>query len=278
MSINIQSNAKINLGLRIEGRRKDRYHNISTFMQEINLYDKIRISHNKSNTITLNLKGIQTPNDDTNLCYRAAKYFLNTHKITSGVNIKLNKIIPIGAGLGGGSSNAVSIIKGLGELFHINIKDELIEAMVSNMGADIPFFIKGGLQLAKGIGHNLKSMSPLCKDYYFLLVCPNINISTKWAYEAYKKYLEIRTIKTKFHPHSDKIEWSLLENDFEKVVLSTYPKIKEIKNALQNSGSLFSSLSGSGSTMFGVYNNLESVKQSADLFKEYQTHEVLPVY
>ena len=194
------------------------------------------------------------------------------------IDITLNKMIPIGGGLGGGSSNAVSVIKGLAELFEINIKDQSIELIVSKMGADIPFFIRGGLQLAKGIGHNLEAMKPLCKNYYFLLVCPSINISTKWAYEAYRKYLEISTIKTKFHPLSDKVEWSLLENDFEKVVLSTYPEIKRIKDDLQNNGSLFSSLSGSGSTMFGVYDNLESVRKSSDLFNEYQTYETIPVY
>mgnify|MGYP000023461016 CR=1 FL=1 len=90
--------------------------------------------------------------------------------------------------------------------------------------------------------------------------------------------MEISTIKTKFHPLSDKVEWSLLENDFEKVVLSTYPEIKQMKNDLQNSQSLFAALSGSGSTMFGVYDNLESVRRSSDLFKEYQTYETLPVY
>ena len=90
--------------------------------------------------------------------------------------------------------------------------------------------------------------------------------------------MEISTIKTKFHTLSDKIEWSLLENDFEKVVLSTYPEIKKIKSELQRSESLFSSLSGSGSTMFGVYDNLESIRKASDLFNEYQTYDTLPVY
>ena len=162
--------------------------------------------------------------------------------------------------------------------FEINIKDQSIELIVSKMGADIPFFIRGGLQLAKGIGHNLEAMEPLCKNYYFLLVCPSINISTKWAYEAYRKYLEISTIKTKFHPLSDKVEWSLLENDFEKVVLSTYPEIKKIKDNFEKDKPLFSSLSGSGSTMFGVYDSLESVNHASDLFKHHQTYKALPVY
>ena len=280
MTINIQSNAKLNLGLQIEDKRNDGYHNISTFMQEINLYDEIQLDHNNINSINLSLRGIPTPNDSSNLCYIAAKSFLDTYHIKSGINITLNKKIPIGAGLGGGSSNAVSIVKGLAQLFDISIDDKSMQLIVSKIGADIPFFIKGGLQLAEGIGHNLQAMQPLLKDYFFLLICPSINISTTWAYEEYRKYLEISTIKTKFHPLSDndKIEWSLLENDFEKVVLSTYPEIKEIKSALQRSESLFSSLSGSGSTMFGVYDNLESIRRSSDLFNEYQTYEALPVY
>ena len=276
--VSIRSNAKLNLGLKIEEERDDGYHNISTFMQEISLYDEIQLAHNNSNSINLSLKGLPTPNDSSNLCYIAAKAFLDRYDINTGIDITLNKTIPIGAGLGGGSSNAVSVVKGLAKLFDIQVNEEAMKLIVSNAGADIPFFIKGGLQLAEGIGHDLTMVQPLLKNYYFLLIYPAIEISTQWAYKEYRKYLEISTIKTKFHPLSDKVEWSLLENDFEKVVLSTYPEIREIKNELQKSDSLFSSLSGSGSTMFGVYDNLESVRKSSDLFNEYQTYEALPVY
>ena len=276
--VSIRSNAKLNLGLKIEEKRDDGYHNISTFMQEINLYDEIQLAHNNSNSITLSLKGLPTPNDSSNLCYIAAKAFLDRYDINTGIDITLNKTIPIGAGLGGGSSNAVSVVKGLAKLFDIQVNEEAIKLIVSNAGADIPFFIKGGLQLSEGIGHDLTTVQPLLKNYYFLLIYPAIEISTQWAYKEYRKYLEMSTIKTKFHPLSDKVEWSLLENDFEKVVLSIYPEIREIKNELQKSDSLFSSLSGSGSTMFGVYDSLESVRKSSDLFNEYQTYEALPVY
>ena len=276
--VSIRSNAKLNLGLKIEEERDDGYHNISTFMQEISLYDEIQLAHNNSNSINLSLKGLPTPNDSSNLCYIAAKAFLDRYDINTGIDITLNKTIPIGAGLGGGSSNAVSVVKGLAKLFDIQVNEEAMKLIVSNAGADIPFFIKGGLQLAEGIGHDLTMVQPLLKNYYFLLIYPAIEISTQWAYKEYRKYLEISTIKTKFHPLSDKVEWSLLENDFEKVVLSTYPEIREIKNELQKSDPLFSSLSGSGSTMFGVYDNLESVRKSSDLFNEYQTYEALPVY
>ena len=247
-------------------------------MQEISLYDEIQLAHNNSNLINLSLKGLPTPNDSSNLCYIAAKAILDRYDINTGIDITLNKTIPIGAGLGGGSSNAVSVVKGLAKLFDIQVNEEAIKLIVSNAGADIPFFIKGGLQLSEGIGHDLTMVQPLLKNYYFLLIYPAIEISTQWAYKEYRKYLEMSTIKTKFHPLSDKVEWSLLENDFEKVVLSTYPEIREIKNELQKSDSLFSSLSGSGSTMFGVYDSLESVKESQDLFKQYQTITALPIY
>ena len=276
--VSIRSNAKLNLGLKIEEKRDDGYHNISTFMQEISLYDEIQLAHNNSNSINLSLKGLPTPNDSSNLCYIAAKAFLDRYHINTGIDITLNKTIPIGAGLGGGSSNAVSVVKGLAKLFDIQVNEEAMKLIVSNAGADIPFFIKGGLQLSKGIGHDLTTVQPLLKNYYFLLIYPAIEISTQWAYQEYRKYLEMSTIKTKFHPLSDKVEWSLLENDFEKVVLSTYPEIRKIKDELQKSDSLFSSLSGSGSTMFGVYDSLESVRKSSDLFNEYQTYEALPVY
>ena len=151
--------------------------------------------------------------------------------------------------------------------------------MCSTIGADVPFFIDGCLQYAEGIGHDLHPLPPLFKPYFFLLILPQISISTPWAYDEYKKYLENQSKRSKFQPLSSReLDWSLLGNDFEKVVLSTYPEIKRIKDDLQNNGSLFSSLSGSGSTMFGVYDSLESVRKSSDLFNEYQTYEALPVY
>ena len=113
--------------------------------------------------------------------------------------------------------------------------------------------------------------------FYFLIICPQISISTPWAYDAYKKYLENKINESNFVPLSDKIDFSLWNNDFEKVVLSTYPEINEIKNMLKRTNTLFASLSGSGSTMFGVYDNLESVKVARALFNDFQTYIALPI-
>ena len=278
MSISVQSNAKINLALYINHKRSDGYHDISTLMQEINFRDEIIISKNKNNKINIYSKGIKTPTDKTNLCYIAAASFLHTFNINDGVDITIHKKIPIGAGLGGGSSNAISTIKALGKIFKIDIDNQNLFSMATTLGADVPFFIDGCLQYAEGKGHDLQPLPPLFKPYFFLLILPKISISTLWAYDEYKKYLENQSNRSKFHPLSRGLDWSLLGNDFEKVVLSTYPEIKRIKDDLQNNGSLFSSLSGSGSTMFGVYDNLESVNKAKDLFKAYQTFTALPVY
>ena len=279
MSINIQSNAKINLGLKIEHKRKDEYHNISTLMQEINLYDEIIISHSNSKKIILDLKGIPTPNNDSNLCYIAAKHFLDTYKIKSGVHINLNKIIPIGAGLGGGSSNAASIIKGLAKLFDITITNKSITSMVSNMGADIPFFIKGGLQLVEGMGDNLTPISPIpIKDLQFLLVIPPFYISTPWAYKVLNKTLQPDKSQPKFLPLSEPMKWELFDNDFERVIHETYPEIGQIKASLINTGALYAGLSGSGSTVFGVFDNFQKAETILGKFSQYQTFLTSPVF
>ena len=278
MPISIQSNAKINLALYINHQRSDGYHDISTLMQEIDFSDEIIISKNNGSNININSIGIQTPTDSTNLCYIAAQTFLNSFKITDGVDITIHKKIPIGAGLGGGSSNAISTIKALMQIFEIELNYDDFFSMASTIGADVPFFINGNLQYAEGIGHDLHQLDPLFKNLIFLLVLPNISISTRWAYTEYKKYLENQPNQSKFQPLSRELDWSLLRNDFEKVVLSTYPEIKRIKDDLQKNGSLFTSLSGSGSTMFGVYDNLESVHKARDLFKDYHTFTALPIY
>ena len=278
MKVKLESNAKINLALKILNQKTNGYHNISSIIQEISLSDILTISKNSSNHIELSCSGLKTPNDKTNLCYKAAHSMFNEFSISQGIDITLHKNIPVGAGLGGGSSNAASVIKGLIQLFDINYSKKQIISLSEQLGADVAFFISGGLQEASGIGSNLTPINQKLDKFYFLLVYPNIEISTKWAYNNYKKYLDYKSIKTNFLPLSDNLNWSLLENDFEKVVLSTYPEIREIKNELQKSDSLFSSLSGSGSTMFGVYDNLKLAERSMRLFHAYQTYLTLPVY
>ena len=278
MSIKLRSNAKINLALSINYQRSDGYHDISSIIQEVDLYDSIIISKNNLNIINIISKGIQVPEDESNLCHMAAKLFFNQYNFNCGIDIVINKKIPVGAGLGGGSSNASTVIKGMGKLFNINVSKDIFYKLSSKIGADVAFFYKGGIQYAQGVGDELIPLPPLLNKYYFLLIYPYSSISTLWAYGEYKKYLENHSNESNFVPLSEDVDFSLWRNDFEKVVLSTYPEIKKIKINLEKTQSLFASLSGSGSTMFGVYDNLESVKIAKDLFNDFQTYIALPVY
>ena len=278
MSISLVSNAKLNLALSINFQRPDGYHDISTLMQEIDLYDSIHLSKNNSNEIHITSLGISVPEDSSNLCYIAAELFLSEFNIKDRVDIVIDKNIPVGGGMGGGSSNASIVLKGLSKLFSIELDSELFHKLSRKIGADVAFFINGGLQYAEGIGDQLTPLPRLLDGLYFLIICPKISISTPWAYSAYKKYLENKVNDSNFVPLSEKVNFSLWRNDFEKVVLSTYPEIRKIKNVLVKTNSLFSSLSGSGSTMFGVYDSLESVTASRNLFKDFETYISLPKY
>ena len=277
MSISLVSNAKLNLALSINYKKADGYHDVSSIMQEIDLHDIIYISKNNSKKIHIKSKGIHVPEDSTNLCYIAADIFLSEYNIKNKVNITIDKKIPVGGGLGGGSSNASTILKGLSQLFNINPTKELLHLIAQRIGADVAFFNNGGLQYAQGIGDQLTPLHNLMHGFYFLIICPQISISTPWAYGAYKKYLENKLNESNFVPLSDKLDFSLWYNDFEKVVLSTYPEINEIKNMLKRTNTLFASLSGSGSTMFGVYDSLESVTIARNQFKDFQTYIALPI-
>ena len=278
MSISLVSNAKLNLALSINYKRSDGYHDISSIMQEIDLHDTIEISKNNSKKIHIISKGIPVPEDSTNLCYIAADIFFSENNIQERVNITIDKKIPVGGGLGGGSSNASTILKGLSQLFNINSTKELLHTISRKIGADVAFFNNGGLQYAQGIGDKLTPLPNFMHGFHFLIICPQISISTAWAYSEYKKYLENKLNESNFVPLSDKLDFSLWSNDFEKVVLSAYPEINEIKNMLKRTNTLFSSLSGSGSTMFGVYDSLESVTIARNQFKDFQTYIALPVY
>ena len=278
MSISLVSNAKLNLALSINYKRSDGYHDISSIMQEIDLHDTIEISKNNSKKIHIISKGIPVPEDSTNLCYIAANIFFSENNIQERVNITIDKKIPVGGGLGGGSSNASTILKGLSQFFNINSTKELLHTISRKIGADVAFFNNGGLQYAQGIGDKLTPLPNFMHGFHFLIICPQISISTPWAYSEYKKYLENKLNESNFVPLSDKLDFSLWSNDFEKVVLSAYPEINEIKNMLKRTNTLFSSLSGSGSTMFGVYDSLESVTIARNQFKDFQTYIALPVY
>ena len=272
-----KSYAKVNLGLKVLDLLPDNYHSIFTIIQEIDFYDTINIQKNNENKINLFCDGsVKVPIDKTNLCYKAAELIFNNYNISSGINIFLTKKIPIGAGLGGGSSNAATILCGLNQIFKLNISHEEISELAILLGCDVPFFIKGGTQIAEGKGEILTPININISQHYFLLVFPSFNVSTKWAYSFFKKDLPNTFDSDKFRSFQDSFDWKLFENDFENIIKSTYPEVVEIRRILEMNSSIFVSLSGSGSTMFGVFEDFLKADSAYQHLQNYHCCIVKP--
>ena len=273
-----KSYAKVNLGLKVLDLLPDNYHSIFTIMQEIDFYDIINIQKNNKNKINLFCDGtVKVPDDKTNLCYKAAELILNNYNISSGVNISLTKKVPIGAGLGGGSSNAATILCSLNQIFKLNISHEELSDLALLLGCDVPFFIQGGTQISEGKGEILTPININISQYYFLLVFPSFNVSTKWAYSFFKKDLPNTFDSDKFRSFQDSFDWKLFENDFENIIKSTYPEVVEIRRIMETYSSVFVSLSGSGSTMFGVFKDFLKADIAYQQLKNYNCHIVKPL-
>ena len=164
-------------------------------------------------------------------------------------------------------------------MFDLDLSTNEMERLAASVGADVPFFIKGGVQLIEGIGDILTPMDyALLKEYSFLLVVPPIHISTPWAYNALNKTLQPNKRLPKFSPLSKPMKWELFDNDFERVIRKTYPEISNIKEKLQNAGALYAGLSGSGSTVFGVFDNHQKAEALLENFSPYQTFLSSPVF
>ena len=273
-----KSYAKVNLGLKVLDLLPDNYHSIFTIIQEIDFYDIIDIQRNNDNKINLFCDGaVKVPSDKNNLCYQAAELIFKNYNITSGINISLTKKIPIGAGLGGGSSNAATILCGLNEIFKLNISHQEISELALLLGCDVPFFINGGTQISEGKGEILTPLNVNISQYNYLLVFPPFNISTKWAYSFFKKDLPNTFDSDKFRSFQGRLDWKLFENDFENIIKSTYPEVVEIRRIMEMYSSVFVSLSGSGSTMFGVFEDFLKADIAYQQLKNYNCHIVKPL-
>ncbi|MFQ6609383.1 MAG: 4-(cytidine 5'-diphospho)-2-C-methyl-D-erythritol kinase [Fidelibacterota bacterium] len=259
--------AKINLGLKITGRLSNGYHTLHSLFLEIDLFDHLRFELRSGPDIIVTTEGIQIQDRGINLCEKAARILQQTYGVSKGVHINLDKKIPIGAGLGGGSSDAGYTLKALSKLWNLKLTDKKLIEHASRVGADVPFFIRGGLQLAENTGDQLTPVDDtVLQSYHFVLVKPDFEISTPWAYEQIKKYLKLPTNIHKFAPLSDPLKWELFENDFERVIVSTYPELAEIKANLLSRNAVFASLSGSGSTVYGIFDDREKASLTAAYF------------
>ena len=280
-TVKINSYAKVNIGLKLLHKRIDGYHDISTVFHEIDLYDEITISRSSNSAVDFSSNVDWLKNDQHNLCVIAYKRIKDLYDIGGG-DINLVKNISKGSGLGSGYSNAAAVMKGLRKIFNLKITDAELEKISTEIGADIPFFIRGATQIGEGIGEKLSDVK--CRiDGSFLIITPDISIDTKWAYSQIKNVLDNAASSTKFSDlfcgktiSLDTLKF--FENDFESVVFPTYPEIGAIKSELIALGAKFASLSGSGSTVFGIFDDNAKINKAFSHFSPmHKTHIAHPV-
>lgn len=264
--MNVQSHTKINLGLKVLNLRSDNYHNIETFFVEIDFGDKLEIKKiNNGCKISSNVNWV--PLDNSNLCYKAYEQISRFCKKDLGVSIHLEKSVPPGSGLGGGSSNAAETLKSINLLYDLKINQNDLEIIASNIGSDVPFFIRGKIQLGEKTGIKLTPVDFLINKK-ILLIIPKFSINTKWAYAEIKNKLKSHNNIPKFADlkRRDFLSFKFFENDFEKIVIPSYPEIGTLKSKLLEFGANFASLSGSGSTVFGIFDDEALAKRAKSFF------------
>lgn len=284
-SVHLKAYAKINIGLDVIRKRTDGYHEVRMIMQSIGLYDKISIYNINSSKIKLQTNLPYLPTNDNNIIYKTASLIREKYKIKSGLYINLNKKIPVSAGLAGGSTDAAATLHGMNELFNLNLTlEELMEIGVT-LGADIPYCLMGGTALSEGIGEKLTKLPPL-SFCHILIVKPNINVSTQ------KVYQNLDLLNLTNHPNIDAIIQGIKNNNLhqttkhlgnvlESVTINKYPEIKKIKNIMVEQGAVNSLMSGSGPTVFGIFDDLKKAKDAYYYFKvlnfEYQVFLSRPI-
>lgn len=247
----LESPAKVNLGLEILGKREDGYHELRTIFQKINLCDTLCFSLKKEKGIFITTDHPNLSVGRTNLVYQAVRSILKRSDYKGGVHIAIEKRIPLGAGLGGGSSNAATTLKAMNQLLKMGLSQKDLMGMGLEIGADVPFFLFEGAAIGSGIGERLKriELPPL----WYVLIYPNFEVSTRWAYQNFV------LTKNRFHPNlqgflrDPKEISSVLRNDLEGVVSKEYPQIGLMKRILCAAGALGTLMTGSGPTVFGVF-------------------------
>lgn len=262
-----RSYAKVNLTLDVLGKRADGYHDVRMIMQTLGLFDLVIVDKDRSGiSIKTNIKNL--PTGEKNIAWQAASAFFAYTKIDGGAKILIHKNIPIAAGLAGGSGNAAAVLCALDKLYGTNLSDSELCKIGLTLGADVPYCILGGTQLAEGIGEKLTELKPLPKTA-FLLVKPPISISTGDIYRA------IDSCESLVHPDTDAVIDAIesgdikavadgLSNVMEKVTASDNPIICEIKDAMLKKGALGAQMSGSGPTVFGIFDDYSKAKAAAD--------------
>jgi 4-diphosphocytidyl-2-C-methyl-D-erythritol kinase len=278
----VRAPAKINYILEILDKRKDNFHNIVTVFQAVSLYDNIYLKEAREVSFTTNAENLG--NFEDNLIYKAVNILKKKTSLRKGVEIHLEKNIPVGAGLGGGSSDAAAVLKGLSKLWNLKLSDLDLHKAALQIGSDVPFFLNAGMAVAKGRGEKISPINRhLRPQIPLIIIYPDFSISTSWAYEEWDKSglkTEGKGIDSFMYALSTRNIRKLadsIHNDFEKIVMEKYPKIAETKEAMNSSGAIKSLLSGSGSAVFGIYPDEQTAEKAYRTLEKENLGEVFKV-
>ena len=271
--IELKAYGKINLGLDVIRKRPDGYHDLDMIMQMVDVYDDIVITKNKTGKIEVKTDTAVLSNGKDNLAYMAAKMLMDEFDIKEGLTMNLEKFIPVAAGMAGGSSDAAAAFVGVNRLFGLGLSEEELMKRAVKVGADVPYCVMRGTALAEGIGEKLTRLPrvPYC---YVLVGKPGVNVSTKTAYENLK--LDDPVV---VHPDIDGMVTAVRNGDldgmisrmgnvFEPGIISKYPVIQEIKDLMESNGARKAMMSGSGPTVFGIFDDKEKMDRAAAVLRE----------
>lgn len=262
----LQAFAKINLGLDVLGKREDGYHEVRMIMQTIRMYDQLDMRKSVEPGIHLTTNKKYIPVDENNLVWRAVKLMMDTCGIIEGVSIHLHKVIPVAAGMAGGSSDAAATLVGMNRLFHCGLSKEKLMELGVQIGADVPYCVLRGTALAEGIGEKLTVLPPM-PDCWILIGKPGISVSTKYVYTT----LDLNTDTV--HPDIDGMKKALedgnlygiterMGNVLQDVTIPAYPEVERIKEQMKTLGAVNAMMSGSGPTVFGIFDNEEKAQEA----------------
>ena len=285
-SLSLKAPAKINWFLHVYSLRKDGYHDIKSLIQKISLYDVLTFVPSKDLTVITDAR-IQK---EENLVYKAGVLLRNEYRINMGAEIHLYKNIPVAAGLGGGSSDAALTLVGLNKLWSLELSTRELCGIAERLGSDVPFFLHRPLALVEGRGEKITNFNSV-KSFNILLVKPHIKVSSRWAYENLDIYRNrinpgsrLAPELTKTNDKVDNIKFFInairqaeinkninIPNDLESVTARNFPVIADIKENLVREGAIFSIMSGSGPTVFGVFTSVEEAEKASKAFKEHWT-------
>lgn len=270
-TIRLKARAKINLGLDVVRRREDGYHEVKMVMQMLRLYDQIDIEKTQESGILVRSNLSFLPTDERNIAYKAAKVMIDQFGLEQGVIIRIEKHIPVAAGMAGGSTDCAAVLYGMNKLFGLRLNQKKLRELGVKLGADVPYCLMRQTALSEGIGEILTPISPL-QDCPILIAKPSVSVSTRHVYEHLK--LDEQTM----HPDIDGIVTALADGDLygvtdrmanvlETVTVPEHPVIDEIKKQMMASGAVNALMSGSGPTVFGIFDDEEKAKKACEDMK-----------